>query len=194
VERPQHDRGTARRLLSSGGVLYRYAYDGVLEFLLVGRRQPALWALPKGTPVEGESIQQTAVREVEEETGVSGEIVADLGTISYTFRTPPRGIALPARRKDVDAQPNTRFHKTVHHFLLRPVAGDPALHDAEYDFARWLPAAEALQLVSHENERTVLRRALALLGHGRERVAGATRAGQPARPSGRPPRRRRRRA
>jgi len=190
VDRARHDPGTARRLLSCGGVLYRYAYDDVLEFLLVGRRQPPLWALPKGTPVEGESIQETAVREVEEETGVSGEIVADLGTISYTFRTPPRGIALPARRKDVDALPNTRFHKTVHHFLLRPVAGDPALHDAEYDFARWLPAADALQLVSHENERTVLRRALTLLGHGRERGAAASRAGQPARPS----RRRRRRA
>jgi 8-oxo-dGTP pyrophosphatase MutT (NUDIX family) len=190
VERAQPDHGAARRLLSGGGVLYRYAYDDVLEFLLVGRRQPPLWALPKGTPQEGESIQETAVREVEEETGVSGRIVADLGTISYSFRTPPRGISVHARRKDAGALPNTRFHKTVHHFLLRPVAGDPALHDAEYDFARWLPAAEALQLVSHENERTVLRRALALLGHGRGRGPAAPRAG----PGAPPPRRRRRRA
>lgn len=191
MEQPTHDLEAARQLVSSGGVLHRYAYDGVLEFLLVGRRQPLLWALPKGTPLAGETMEQTALREVAEETGVLGQIVAPLGTITYSFRTPPRGVVVPGRRRgrehEDDGPPHTRFHKTVHHFLLRPVAGDTALHDAEYDFARWVPAADALSLVSHENERAVLRRALALLGHQ------ATR--QPGRPhqtaGGRRPRRRR---
>jgi 8-oxo-dGTP pyrophosphatase MutT (NUDIX family) len=182
VEHATHDIGTAHRLVSSGGVLYRYAYDGVLEFLLVGRRQPPLWALPKGKPREGETMEETALREVEEETGVLGQIVAPLGTISYSFRTPPRRVVLPSRRRE-EGQAGTRFHKTVYHFLLRPVAGDTALHDAEYDFARWLPAAEALSLVSHENERAVLRRALDLLGHGGARVAGAPRRGRSRRPA-----------
>lgn len=152
-------------------MLYRHPYGGGLEFLLVGRQHPPLWALPKGTPHDGETIEQTALREIEEETGILGQIVAPLGTITYTFRTPPRGVVLPWRTaraqhdRGETAAPNTRFHKTVHHFLLRPVAGDTALHDAEYDFARWLPAAEALSAVSHENERAVLRRALSLLGH-----------------------------
>jgi 8-oxo-dGTP pyrophosphatase MutT (NUDIX family) len=176
VEQPTHDLEAARQLVSSGGVLHRYAYDGVLEFLLVGRRQPLLWALPKGTPLAGETMEQTALREVAEETGVLGQIVAPLGTISYTFRTPPRGVVVPGRRRghehDDAGPPHTRFHKTVHHFLLRPIAGDTALHDAEYDFARWVPAAEALTLVSHENERAVLRRALALLGHQATRQPG----------------------
>ena len=191
MEPPTHDLEAARQLVSSGGVLHRYAYDGVLEFLLVGRRQPLLWALPKGTPLAGETMEETALREVAEETGVLGQIVAPLGSISYSFRTPPRGVLVPGRRRGQqhgdDGPPHTRFHKTVHHFLLRPVAGDTALHDAEYDFARWVPAAEALTLVSHENERSVLRRALALLGHQTGR--------QPNRPhqslSGRRARRRR---
>jgi 8-oxo-dGTP pyrophosphatase MutT (NUDIX family) len=170
-------------------VLFRYAYDGGLEFLLVGRRQPPLWALPKGTPHEGETIEQTALREVEEETGILGQIVAPLGNISYSFRTPPRGSALHSRRHDDQAAPNTRFYKTVHHFLLRPVAGDTALHDAEYDVARWLPAADALDLVSHENERAILRRALTLLGHSASAPGGRKTAGRPA--AGRATRRRR---
>lgn len=197
MEPPADELGTARRLVSCGGVLYRYAHDDVLEFLLVGRRRPLLWALPKGTPRDGETIEQTALREIAEETGVLGQIVAPLGSISYTFRTPPRGVVLPWRgergRGDQarPATPNTRFHKTVYHFLLRPVAGDTALHDAEYDFARWLSTADALDMVSHENERAILRRALALLGHD----GGA--AGPKASPKARPaspatPRRRRR--
>jgi 8-oxo-dGTP pyrophosphatase MutT (NUDIX family) len=187
VERPIDDPAEARRLVSCGGVLYHYAYDGVLEFLLVGRRQPALWALPKGTPLDGETYEQTAVREVAEETGVLGQIVAPLGSISYSFRTPPRGVTHPGRppgRRPAVTSPNTRFHKTVHHFLLRPVAGDTALHDTEYDFARWLAAADALQRVSHENERAVLRRALALLGHAQERPTGRPRPAR-RRPRGR---------
>ncbi len=171
MDRPAVNRAATRRLISCGGVLYRYPFGGGLEFLLVGRQHPPLWALPKGTPHDGETIEQTALREIEEETGVLGQIVAPLGSITYTFRTPPRGVVLPWRTprsqdgRGETATPNTRFHKTVHHFLLRPVAGDTALHDAEYDFARWLPAADALSAVSHENERAVLRRALSLLGH-----------------------------
>ncbi|HEX2186674.1 MAG TPA: NUDIX domain-containing protein [Chloroflexota bacterium] len=147
---------TLRKLVSSGGVLYRYWYDGTLEFLLVGRRQPPLWALPKGTPRRGETLEETALREVEEETGVRGRIVASLGSITYSFTTPPRAAGKGGNGL-------VRYQKTVHHFLLRPVAGDPALHDSEYDFARWLPAAAALARLSHENERTVLRRAMRLL-------------------------------
>jgi 8-oxo-dGTP pyrophosphatase MutT (NUDIX family) len=196
VDQPAVNSAATRRLISCGGVLFRYPYGGGLEFLLVGRQNPPLWALPKGTPHDGETIEQTALREIEEETGVLGQIVAPLGSITYTFRTPPRGVVLPWRaarsqdRRGETAAPNTRIHKTVHHFLLRPVAGDTALHDAEYDFARWLPAADALSVVSHENERAVLRRALSLLGHGGgqpgspERKAGAE--------SSRSPRRRRR--
>ncbi|MGH2352277.1 MAG: NUDIX hydrolase [Chloroflexota bacterium] len=151
MDAPRAERQPLRRAVSCGGVLFRYAYDGVLEFLLVGRRRPPLWALPKGTPKMDETIEQTALREVEEETGVRGRIVAPLGTITYTFRAP---------RRPASVTGGTRYEKTVHHFLMQPVAGDPALHDAEYDFARWVPIGDALALLSHDNERTILRRAI----------------------------------
>ena len=90
--------------VSAGGVVYRRGEHGI-EIVLCGRMHEGLWALPKGTPERGESIEQTALREVSEETGLGVEIVGDLGTIEYGFARPAQGV---------------RFEKTVHHFLMRP--------------------------------------------------------------------------
>src|SRR5713101_7099523 len=90
--------------VSAGGVVFRTCGQGT-EIVLCGRAREGLWALPKGTPEQGESIEETAQREVSEETGLGVEIVADLGTIAYGFSRPAQGV---------------RFEKTVHHFLMRP--------------------------------------------------------------------------
>ena len=81
-----------------------------------------LWALPKGTPDSGETLEETALRETREETGLQVEIEAPIRSISYFF---VRG--------------STRFHKTVHFFLMRPIGGALELHDHEFDEARWAP-------------------------------------------------------
>ena len=60
-------------LVSAGGVVYRLG-DQSIEIVLCGRIKPSRWSLPKGTPVEGEPIIQTAVREAQEETGLMGEV------------------------------------------------------------------------------------------------------------------------
>ena len=151
-------RGNSASLVSCGGVVYRECSDGSLQFLLVGRRTPRLWALPKGTPEPGETHEQTAVREVAEETGIQPAIVASIGAIHYSF----------------DAAGGRRFYKTVHHYLMQPVGGDPSLHDSEYDEVRWVDAQRALRLLTHENERTVLRRALAFLDRRHGDVPGNT--------------------
>ena len=78
---------------SAGGVVYRRTERGV-EFLLCGRTSERLWALPKGTPEPGESLEQTALREVREETGLGVEIERELGTIDYTFTRPAQGLRL----------------------------------------------------------------------------------------------------
>ena len=133
------------RATSAGGVVHR-TVDGVTEFLLVHRRSPPLWALPKGTPDAGETIEETALRETREETGIEVEAQAPLGSIRYFF---VRG--------------TTRFHKTVHFFLMRPVGGALDLHDAEFDEVRWVPAPEALAILTHATERSMVEQALAMV-------------------------------
>lgn len=131
------------RQVSAGGVVYRLV-EGRMEVLLCGRRQPLLWSLPKGTPDPGEAIRDTALREVEEETGVRVAILGKLGTIRYFFTR---------------IQDNTRCDKSVHHYLMEPTGGDTSLHDHEFDEARWFPVEEALELMSYPNEAAMVRKA-----------------------------------
>ena len=125
--------------------------DGRLQLLLVHRRTPRLWALPKGTPDSGETIEETALRETREETGMEVVIERPLRSIRYFF---VRG--------------TTRFHKTVHFFLMRPVGGSPDDHDAEFDEVRWVDVEEALAILNHDTERSVVEEAVAALS-GAER-------------------------
>src|SRR5713226_10052652 len=59
--------------------------DGAVEVALVGRSRAGIWALPKGTPQPGETIEQVAIREVQEETGLKVRMIAYIGSISYSF-------------------------------------------------------------------------------------------------------------
>jgi 8-oxo-dGTP pyrophosphatase MutT (NUDIX family) len=133
------------RATSAGGVVHR-AVDGRTEIALVHRRAPALWALPKGTPDSGETVDETALRETREETGLEVEIERQLRSIRYFF---VRG--------------TTRFHKTVHFFLMRPIGGSLDAHDAEFDEARWVELPEALAIMTHATERSVVEEAAAII-------------------------------
>jgi 8-oxo-dGTP pyrophosphatase MutT (NUDIX family) len=107
------------------------------------------WCLPKGHVEPGESLEQTAVREVFEETGLSAEIVEKLGEISYSFRVG-----------------TVRVRKTVHHYLLRELAGsmtatgDPTGEVLE---VRWFSLDEVVETLAHENEKKMAQKALELL-------------------------------
>jgi 8-oxo-dGTP pyrophosphatase MutT (NUDIX family) len=137
--------------VSAGGVVYREGDHGP-EFLLCGRSMEGLWAIPKGTPEPGESLEEAARREVSEETGIGVRIVRPLGTISYEFSRPSRGV---------------RYEKTVHHYLMTPDGtGSTDAHDQEYDRVQWFHAEEAMRLITHRNEAAVLRRALHALREG----------------------------
>ena len=129
------------RATSAGGVVHRSEGERV-EILLVHRRVPVLWALPKGTPDSGESIEETALRETREETGIKVQVEKPLGAISYFF-----------------VRERIRFHKTVHFFLMRPVGGSIDQHDHEFDEVRWFQLEEALELMSYPTEREVVQRA-----------------------------------
>ena len=139
------------RATSAGGVAHR-TVDGRIQVLLVHRRTPRLWALPKGTPDSGETIEETALRETREETGIEVAIERPLRSIRYFF---VRG--------------TTRFHKTVHFFLMRPIGGAIDDHDAEFDEVAWVDLEEALAILNHATERSVVEEAASALAQADER-------------------------
>ncbi len=110
------------------------------------RRGRLLWSLPKGHIEEGETAEQAAVREVEEETGIIGRVVAPLGTIDFWFVAEDR-----------------RVHKTVHHFLLRALGGELSDEDVEVSEVAWVPLAELESRLAYADERRLIRRATELL-------------------------------
>ena len=110
------------------------------------RQQPPLWALPKGTPDAGETLAETATREANEETGLRVEIEEPIRAITYFF-----------------VHGKTRFHKTVHFFLMRPIGGRLEDHDHEFDEVRWVEIDEALRIMTHATERAVVERAAEIL-------------------------------
>jgi 8-oxo-dGTP pyrophosphatase MutT (NUDIX family) len=115
-------RARTARATSCGGVVIRETDDG-LEICLGRRRRErdgSSWTLPKGTPNDSESVEETALREVAEETGLEVRINAPVGAIEYFF-----------------TQSGTRIHKTVHFFLMEATGGSLEQHDHEFDEVRW---------------------------------------------------------
>jgi 8-oxo-dGTP pyrophosphatase MutT (NUDIX family) len=138
----------SRTATSAGGIVVRY--EGATPFLVVGSRRRErdgrTWTLPKGTPESGETTEQTALREVTEETGLQVRITGPLESIEYWF-----------------VQSGTRIHKTVHYFLMEPTGGDLSRHDREFEQVRWIPFDEAAGLLTFETERELVARAAAAL-------------------------------
>lgn len=137
------------RAESFGGVVHRTGADGRTEVVIVGRREAGVWGLPKGTPNKGESVEETALREVREETGLQVEIERKIDVIDYWF---------------VRAAESTRYHKFVHFYLMRPTGGDLSLHDEEHDLVEWMALEEARSLMTYENEAAILEMAAGMVG------------------------------
>ena len=129
---------------SAGGIVIRF--EDAAPQLVVGKRlrerDGVTWTLPKGTPHPAETTEETALREVTEESGLEVDIVRPFESIAYTF-----------------VQGRTRIHKTVHYFLMVPAGGDLARHDHEFDEVRWIGFDEAAELLSFETERALVARA-----------------------------------
>jgi 8-oxo-dGTP pyrophosphatase MutT (NUDIX family) len=158
------------RAYSAGGVVFRLApmsspdinfsthhsqsmqaSDGLdqlvtMEVALVGRSHAGIWALPKGTPQPGETIEQVAVREAQEETGLQVRLIGFIGSISYSF-----------------IREQIRYYKQVRHFLLEAIGGDTALHDHEYDLVQWFSLHEACRRLTYQNELQILYQAEEML-------------------------------
>jgi 8-oxo-dGTP pyrophosphatase MutT (NUDIX family) len=138
---------TPRERTSAGGVVVRT--DAGVEICLIRPAGRTVWGLPKGGVESGETLPQTALREVAEETGIEGQVDRELGSIDYSFYSREAG---------------SRIHKTVHYYLMHATGGDTARHDHEVSEARWVPLIEALKLMTYPNEREMVRRAADALG------------------------------
>jgi 8-oxo-dGTP pyrophosphatase MutT (NUDIX family) len=104
------------------------------------RRGRMLWSLPKGHIEQGETAEQTAIREVAEETGIQGDVLAALGSIDYWFVTEGR-----------------RVHKTVHHYLLKFSGGELCDEDVEVTEVAWVPVDELPTRLAFADERKLAR-------------------------------------
>jgi 8-oxo-dGTP pyrophosphatase MutT (NUDIX family) len=133
-------RPRVERAVSAGGVVYRLT--PAIEVVICGRNSDGVWGLPKGTPDPGETIEQTALREVSEETGLEVEIVGKIGVVEYWF-----------------ARQGVRYHKWVHHFLMKSTGGDTSQHDQEYDKVEWRPVEDALRTLTFRNEANMVEKA-----------------------------------
>jgi 8-oxo-dGTP pyrophosphatase MutT (NUDIX family) len=126
---------------SAGGVVIRESPGG--PAIVIGRRRRervgSTWSLPKGTPIEGETTEETALREVGEETGLTVAIVEPLQSIDYTF-----------------VRDGARIHKTVHFYVMEPTGGDLADHDHEFEEVRWVSFDEAAALLTFSSERSLV--------------------------------------
>jgi 8-oxo-dGTP pyrophosphatase MutT (NUDIX family) len=98
---------------------------------------------------EGESTEQTAKREVREETGLEGKVQEKLGEIHYEFYS---------------VEERSKIYKTVHFFLIEYLHGSLEDHDAEVEEARWLPIERAKEQLVYENEREILKKAELAIG------------------------------
>ena len=134
-----------REQVSAGGVVFRRR-GGVVEVALISVGEKSRWQLPKGLVGRDEAPGQAALREVREETGLDGEIVAPIETVEYWYV----GSAARAGRERV------RFHKFVHFYLMRYVSGDVTGHDDEVNEARWVPVEEAEAMLAFKGERKAL--------------------------------------
>lgn len=102
-----------------------------------------MWSLPKGHLEDGETPEDAAVREVLEETGIHGSIVASLGTIDFWFMADDR-----------------RIHKTVHHYVLEALDDELSDADAEVAEVAWVPLDEVASRLRYPDERRLVSQVL----------------------------------
>lgn len=134
-------------LQSAGGVVFKKE-DNLFYVALIAVKNKTIWTLPKGLIDEGETVEESAIREVREETGLSGEIVKKIGEKSYWFYLKEK---------------NAKCRKKVTYFLIRYESGNIEDYCWEVDEARWFEINDAIKMVSYKSDKDILKAAKKIL-------------------------------
>lgn len=143
------------RKFSAGGALYRLTTSGQPEWLLIKPAGRDRWQLPKGEIEEGENTQTAAVREVAEETGVTGRVLDKIDTIKIFYR----------------GQEGERIFKNITFFLMEYRDGQAAVTDEskkEIDEVEWFATRKAIEKLTFKSEKEILQKAAQMLAHGNQ--------------------------
>lgn len=135
--------------ISAGGVVYRRVGDQI-EILLIQDRF-GHWTLPKGKQEAGETLEQTAVREVNEETQIEGKIEQPIAITTYEYQHPEKG----------------QVQKEVHYYLMNAINDQVQPQLNEISQVAWFPAKEAIKQIKqygYRNNDLIIRQAYTLLG------------------------------
>jgi len=135
------------RQISAGGVVYKKE-GGRYKICLVAKKNKRVWALPKGRLNPGENLEETAQREIAEETGLLTEVHEKLDEISYYFYW-----------KDE----NVFYHKTVYFYMMPVIKENYCQRDTEVDAVIWLTLGEAYKKLTYLNEKEVMKKAQKIL-------------------------------
>lgn len=135
--------------VSAGGVVYRKEAN-ITETVLIAVGTPRRWQLPKGLLRLDEDPEATALREVQEETGIIAQLRVPLEKIEYWYYGQSHGHRV-------------RFHKVVHFFLLEFQSGNTENHDQEVEEARWVEIEQAEAMLTFKSEQKVMNQARMLL-------------------------------
>lgn len=133
---------------SAGGIVYKKGHDG-LSILVAQHSQHHGWVFPKGLigdHVKGESKEETALREVEEETGVEARIIEPLSPVTYWF-----------------VLNGEKIKKTVYYYIMKYVSGDIMKHDFEMEDVEWLPPEEVANRLTYKSDKQVWQEAFSKL-------------------------------
>ena len=130
---------------SAGGVVFRPAANGKSwDIVVVQRARHDDWSLPKGHIEAGETREQAAIREVKEETGLDARILHPLSEIQYFYRRPKGDL----------------IRKTVYYYLMEATSTELGKPNWEVSEVRWVPIDEAHNLLSYQNDKNVVTKAL----------------------------------
>jgi 8-oxo-dGTP pyrophosphatase MutT (NUDIX family) len=133
--------------VSAGGVIFRLEQK-MIEVALISVGEPSRWQLPKGLVEQDEPHEVTATREVQEETGIQGELIGFIDRVEYWYYS---------------KRPRARFHKFVYFYLFRYTSGTTDDHDHEVNEARWVVIDEAIQMLAFKSEKDIVEKAKTLL-------------------------------